>query len=365
MRASMRATTRSTSRASTSRIPHRLLSRRAAHGDPSSSTLRRGPLQELDLPASVELPSPDDDKARPNAVCGILSLKYPQAQSVAFHTWLAGIEAEAASFPGWLDHDVVESKPSSDELVSVSVVIRYATREQLRQWEMSDERSWWVAKAKQEKLVSYYSKMSCQSDDLVVAWHDADLHASRPPARSAPPPKWRLSVIIWLCVTSCVETWTGAQATPALLATGTVGPELALLLCIVVVVSVIVFAYSELLTELPLGSPRLSLSVWLKQPTLTVAVGTGDGCTGCLRTVAAATLECCTHGCSLFNPPPPPALPASVMRRLARTEGRLEALKVRRRQSQPPRAEPSQRQAPRTVPPSIEGHAHTPDAHAC
>ena len=135
--------------------------------------LVHGPLQELDLPSARPLPDAADEATvplignegtgSPPAVCGILFLKYYAAKSEEFHRWLSGIEAAAASFPGWLDHDVVESQPTPDGLVPVSVIIRYRSKEELQEWEMSPERAQWVAQAHEQKLTAYYSKMSFNS----------------------------------------------------------------------------------------------------------------------------------------------------------------------------------------------------------
>ena len=138
-----------------------------------TSSLLHGPLQEL------ELPEPSAVAAAPTSVCGILFLKYRVAVADAFHEWLAQIEAEASSFPGWLDHDVVESKPSSDGLVAVSVIMRYRSREDLRGWETSKERAHWVDKAKADNLTAYYSGMQVgaeQSEEQAVQCMHAHTH---------------------------------------------------------------------------------------------------------------------------------------------------------------------------------------------
>jgi len=110
-----------------------------------------------------------------------------------------------------------------------------------------------------------------------------------------------------------------------MLETGWISFEVALLLCIAVLVVVIIYAFSELLIALPLGN--LSLALWLKQPPIVITVHSGHGCSNCLRVAASSVCSCLNVGCGCFNPPPPAPPPAALLRRLNRAEARLDALR--------------------------------------
>ena len=239
---------------------------------------------------------------------------------------MKGISGESATFPGYLCADYLESPPKGDPpTIAVSVLLRFASRVDLQNWETSSERAEWLAKAREQKILQGHTPcIKVQRDGVPIELDANLLQAFAPPARPSPPPKWRLSLLIYFCVTTCVWAWVTSGATPAMMASG-VASEIAVIPSLLVVVGVIVYAYSEVLQELPLGP--LSIGRWLKSPHTTISAGHGGGLLGCLRTSAAGVCECCVHGSALFNPPPPPPPPAKLMRRLSRVEGRLEALK--------------------------------------
>lgn len=110
-----------------------------------------------------------------------------------------------------------------------------------------------------------------------------------------------------------------------MIATGWFGPESCLLIVLCLVVTTIIYGYSELLVLLPLG--RLSPSRWLKSPPTVITVSSGKGAANFFRVVASGCCSCLNTGCGLFNPPDPSPPPPALMKRLTRAEGRLEALK--------------------------------------
>ena len=282
-------------------------------------------IEEVAVSSTVAPTAPAKKPAA--AVSGVINIHVRQARMEAFELWLSEINASVSSFPGFLYRDIVRSTPR-DGAVPTSILLVFEDSAMLRQWETSQERAAHLQRAHELDLWDFQEDAGVKIETLDISqpvpwsgWNSS----GAPPLKPPPPPKWKLALIIWVCVTTSVTAWTAAGATPAMLATDWISFEVALLLCIAVVVVVIIYAYSELLIALPLGN--LSLALWLKQPPIVIAVHSGHGCSNCLRVAASGVCSCLNVGCGCFNPPPPAPLPASLLRRLNRAEGRLDALR--------------------------------------
>lgn len=274
-----------------------------------------------------------DDAARPTLkpevkVSGVINLLVREARAEAFEQWLQEIYDEVSQFTGFLYRDVARSAPR-DGLIPISILIVFEREPSLRRWETSEERAAMLAKAHALELwdENRSQAMTTVGGTEPARWNGTS--SSSPPQKPSAPPKWKLGLIIWACVSSCVTAWVAGGATLALIRLGGggyIGAEVALLFNIFVIVVVVVYAFSELLIGLPLGP--LSLAVWLKKPPTVFTVATsGGGFANFCRIVAGGTCSCLNVGCGCCNPPPPAPPPANILRRLARAEGRLEALR--------------------------------------
>ena len=262
------------------------------------------------------------------SVSGVISMGVRTEAVQDFDIWLEEIGRDVEQFVGFQARDIARSKPRGT-VVPVSVLLFFDNSANLRRWEASDERAAHLHRAKELNLFAKPDQVAIEvraEDDEPTRWVTSASGPTDAAAKPLPPPKWRLVCVTWFCVFTSVYTLEGAEVMPNMLKTGWIPFEVALLLILFLVVSIIIYGYSELVINLPLGP--LSISRWLKSPRLDISVHSAAGGTSApLRVVASAVCSCLTDGCGCCNPPPPPPPPASLLRRLERAEGRLEALR--------------------------------------
>ncbi|KAL1525131.1 hypothetical protein AB1Y20_020003 [Prymnesium parvum] len=278
--------------------------------------------------SSIAMGLPTETVTPDRTVSGVINLRVRQERLDVFSLWCDQIGEACQSFPGFVARDVVQSTPR-DGLVHVSILLIFENEHSLRRWETSEERRRHLEDAQTQELWDKYSPnelaqtMTLLDGNQPAPWHG--LSTSAPPQKPSPPPKWKLGLIIWVCVTASVTAWVASGATPALLDSGWIGVESSIVISLVVAVIDIVYAQSELLMGLRLGP--WSVDAWLKLPTVTIDPQPGKGPLQFLRIAASGACSCLNAGCGCFNPPPPTPPNASVLRRLERAEGRLEALR--------------------------------------
>jgi antibiotic biosynthesis monooxygenase (ABM) superfamily enzyme len=123
-------------------------------------------------------------------VSGIINYSVNASAKQAYSEWLKGIKKELQNFPGYLYSDVVQSDASADGSIPVSVVLRFERAHDLKLWEASDERAFWLADAKKQGIFSGTHAIHVQDASKAVSWDDPNLSAA-PPRKPLPPPKWR------------------------------------------------------------------------------------------------------------------------------------------------------------------------------
>lgn len=270
----------------------------------------------------------DADKNAEPSISGVISMDVRTEAVQSFDTWLDEIGRDVEQFVGFRGRDIARSAPRGT-VVPVSVLLFFDSSTNLRRWEASAERAAHLLRAKELNLFAHPEQVAIEvraDDDGPTRWVTSASGSTDATAKPLPPPKWRLVCVTWFCVFTAVYTLDGAEVMPNMLKVGWIPFEVALLLILFLVVSVIIYGYSEWLINLPLG-PFL-IGRWLKSPRLTIPLHpTMDGTSMSLRVVASAICSCLTDGCGCCNPPPPPPPPTSLLRRLERAEGRLDALR--------------------------------------
>ena len=257
-------------------------------------------------------------------VSGVINLRVRATKLAAWEEWLRAITSELRLFPGYRDTDTIQGVQEGSAGVPFSVVLIFDTEADLRRWETSDERSELLRRAHELDLFENAEvKIRVQGSDRSVEWERPDDDAS-PPPKPAPPPKWRLFLVLWICVATSNVFQTGAGLFPALRDAGIGYPE-AVLVSITPVVVIVVYALSELLTDLPLGP--LSVARWLRSPAPSVDTSGARGMASVPRVVAAMAIDFLNSGCGCFNPVPEGEATARLSRQLSKVERRLEALK--------------------------------------
>lgn len=131
------------------------------------------------------------DAAGASAVDGtatvVINHRLGEARHAAYEQWLRKVEPVCRAFPGFVDWQVVRPVPGLSD--SYTVVIRFASREQLRQWMESPQRI---------RLVEELQPMFDRSDESVIS-SGLDFWFPRR-AQTPAPVRWKQALVTWSAI---------------------------------------------------------------------------------------------------------------------------------------------------------------------
>lgn len=119
----------------------------------------------------------------PGPVTVVLSRRARPGRHDALETWLRGVTAVAAAFPGHLGAEV--HRPSPPEQPDHVLVFRFASAEDLERWNRSPERAEWLARA--EPLTD--------GAPTAVVLTGMEGWFALPGRAVRPPPRWKTAVL--------------------------------------------------------------------------------------------------------------------------------------------------------------------------
>lgn len=159
-----------------------------------------------------------------------------------------------------------------DKYVGISILITFETDQDLIAWNSSGERLERIDAAK--KLGLFAERRSEVKDKELpfVQMTRFESSACKSP-KVLPPPKWKLWLIVWALVTTTTLAASEAKVRQGLMHGGWLEFEPALFVQLFITVTLIIFAYSPLLTAIEFRG--YGLAAWLKLPRLHVSTKPG------------------------------------------------------------------------------------------
>eukprot|EP00041_Stephanoeca_diplocostata_P022521 m.538429 g.538429 ORF g.538429 m.538429 type:complete len:468 (-) comp22084_c0_seq5:1051-2454(-) len=240
---------------------------------------------------------PDQSNAGGEAIA-VINLSMDASKSQAFSKWFRGLRRDLKLAPGFLRYDRVElpqpKESPSDAKTHVSILVFFNSEDNLRSWLLSEERAYWLNRAK---------------DDMLFEARDIDMHKGyarvaregcrQRAIRPLPPPKWKLWVIVWFCMYTANLALDVADFMPRVERSGAVEFPVSLLLAVIITVTFITYAYSPVVVETQVFG--YNLGMWLKLPHYQPSVPFKSGCLGFLCIAFAGAVNTLNTGFSIFN----------------------------------------------------------------
>eukprot|EP00041_Stephanoeca_diplocostata_P022520 m.538415 g.538415 ORF g.538415 m.538415 type:complete len:716 (-) comp22084_c0_seq4:89-2236(-) len=267
---------------------------------------------------------PDQSNAGGEAIA-VINLSMDASKSQAFSKWFRGLRRDLKLAPGFLRYDRVElpqpKESPSDAKTHVSILVFFNSEDNLRSWLLSEERAYWLNRAK---------------DDMLFEARDIDMHKGyarvaregcrQRAIRPLPPPKWKLWVIVWFCMYTANLALDVADFMPRVERSGAVEFPVSLLLAVIITVTFITYAYSPVVVETQVFG--YNLGMWLKLPHYQPSVPFKSGCLGFLCIAFAGAVNTLNTGFSIFNVAVQDGPTTSELQTtINKLQGRLEGLK--------------------------------------
>jgi hypothetical protein len=150
-----------------------------------------------------------------------------------FETWLAGVIAQAARFPGHLGANVV--RPIDKRQPEYTLIFRFDNLQNLQRWEDSDVRREWLARIEGLTI----GEAGLQRVSGLEYWFT-------PPPGASIPPRWKMALVTCLAIYPLVNLMRLAL-TPI---TGGLSPWLSTALTLPISISLMTWAIMPLMTRL-------------------------------------------------------------------------------------------------------------------
>lgn len=111
-------------------------------------------------------------------------------KKAAFENALKGIVEASRQFRGFMGSDVI--LPEDEDQSHYRVIFRFQTREQLRQWENSAERLYWI---------EIIDKLTHKPTELKIITGLETWFALPRAKKITPPPRYKMAIITWVAIT--------------------------------------------------------------------------------------------------------------------------------------------------------------------
>jgi hypothetical protein len=156
----------------------------------------------------------------------------------------------------------------SAKIVGISLLLYFETEADLLLWNSSEERASAVASAVKGSL---FIDRHDAIKDSALPWADISRSESSvcSPPTVLPPPKWKLMIVIWLCVAVTALAAVEARTVAGLMEGGWLEYELALFVDLFLSVTMITFGLSPLIFGLHIGG--YGAESWMKLPRVKIS----------------------------------------------------------------------------------------------